>query len=118
MNLKKYFSEEEISKAEKIIKEFHGRMLLSPSINNTSAIILITYMVSNEKKLGMVNKSEVKELFTSFGKTSDEFDKALYEVSGKRKRKTKFIDFSKEKIGLNFNGVNRTKEILGNGKNG
>ena len=118
MNLIKYFNEEEAKKAEKIIKEFHGRMLLSPSINNNSAIILGTYMVSNEKKEGLVDKSDVKKLVLLLGKTSDEFDKASYEVSGKRKGKTKFLDINKDKMGLNFNGLNKIKDILGENKNG
>ena len=114
MSLKKYFPENQLNKAEKLIREFHGRMLLDSAIKNTEAVVLSAYMVSNEKKEGLVNKSEVKKLFLSFGKSSDNFDKALYEVSGKRKGKKKLIDYEKDKVGLNFNGIEKIKKILEN----
>jgi hypothetical protein len=113
-----YFPEEEIEFAKSIMKEFHGRMLLDSTINNPSALLLSIYMICNKIKQPTTEKIAVKELFISLGRKSEEFDKALYEISGKRKGKTKLIEINKEIISLNFNGLEKVKKILLGNKNG
>ena len=112
MTLKKYFFDDEIKVASLIIEDFHGKMLLDPSIKNPSAVVLSTYMACNESKDPMIEKTRVKELFISLGRKPEEFDKALYEISGKRKGKERLIDLDNEKMGLNFNGLKKARGIL------
>lgn len=113
ISLKNYFLGEELEKAEKIIKKFHDRLILDSRINNPPAILLSAYMVSNKNKKGIINKKEVKELFISLGRKSEEFDKAFYEISGKRKGKRKLIDLEGDNLGLNFEGLEMIKKLLG-----
>lgn len=112
MNLKEYFPEEEIRNAEKIIQEFHGRMLLDNLINNPTAIVLSLYMLSNKEKTSLISKKKVKELFISFGRKGEEFDKTIYEITGKRKGKAKLIDVDGDNFGINFEGLKKIKNIL------
>jgi hypothetical protein len=112
MNLKEYFPEEELDDAEKFIQEFHGKILLDGSISNPNAIILSTYMLSNKEKSPSIEKKRVRELFISFGRKAEEFDKAIYEVSGKRKGKKPFVNIDKEFIGISFNGLKKIKDVL------
>ena len=112
MTLKKYFDEKELGRAEKILQEFHGRLLLDSSISHPIAVALSVYMASCENKSPFVAKKNAKDIFVSFGRNSGDFDKVLYEITGKRKGKTKLIDSNGDKIGLNFEGVNKIKEVL------
>ena len=112
MEVKEYFKEEDLNKANKIVQTFHGRILLDTSIKNPSAVLMSIYMSCNKSKKPSVSKSVSKELFIFLGRKSDEFDKAIYELSGKRKGKKKFIDSNKEEIGLNFNGLKKLKRFL------
>ena len=50
MKIEEHFLEDEIEKAKQIIVNFHDRTLLDKEVDNTSAIILSTYMVSNSQK--------------------------------------------------------------------
>lgn len=117
MSLKKYFDEEEMEGAVKILKEFHSRLLLDSTISHPIAIALSVYMASWEKKSPFIDKKDAKEIFISFGRNPKDFEKVLYEITGKRKGKTKLIDSNNDKIGLNFEGVNKIKEVL-NSKDG
>lgn len=112
INLEGYFPEKELEKAKKIIKKFHDRLILDSKINNPPAILLSTYMISNKNKKGIINKKDVKDLFISLGRKSGEFDKAFYEISGKRKGKRKLIDLEGDNLGLNFEGLEQIKKIL------
>ena len=114
IELTKYFQETELEKAKKIITEFHGKLLLDPKISNPNAVMIFLYMQSNESKSAMVDKSKVETLFINMGKTKIDFSKTIYDLSSKRKRKDaqNFIDVEKEKMGLNFAGLKKIKELL------
>lgn len=112
MELKDYFTEGDLEKVEKIIIQFHDRTFFDKKINNPSALLLSTYMLSNKNSKGMIKKEEVKDLFIKMGRTGTEFDKALYELSGKRKGKNSFIDIEKDFVGLNLEGLNKIKGIF------
>ena len=112
MDFKKYFNDDELRKTKEILILFHDKILLDKKIKNPQAIILSTYMVCNEQKKSMVKKESVKKLFVDMGRTTKEFDKALYEISGKRKGKTVLVMIEKDLIGLNFNGLKIVKKIL------
>ena len=119
MEIKEYFKEAELKKAKELINEFHGRMLLDTLVKNPSAAILSIYMACNKSKQPLSEKSAARELFISLGRKSEEFDKALYEISGKRKGKKgkdKLVDIDKDRIGLNFNGLKKVKDILRGGE--
>lgn len=114
IELTKYFQEKEIEKVKKIITEFHSKLLLDPKVSHSNAVLISIYMVSNESKLAMVDKSKVETLFINLGKTKKNFSKTIYDLSGKRKRKgaQNLIDVEKEKMGLNFVGLQKIKELL------
>lgn len=112
MDLGEYFQEEEIDNAKKFLVSFHDKLLLDDKINNTSALLLAIYMISNKDKKSMVQKSKVKDLFIKFGRKEKEFSKALYERCGKRKTKKSWIDEKDDSIGLNFEGLNQIKKLL------
>ena len=113
MKFEKFFSGNELKQANNIIQKFHGRLLLDPKIGNPLAVALGIYMASNESKKSFVEKSIAKEIFKSFGRDSTDFDKTLYEISGKRKGKTKLIDTNEKGIGLNFNGLEKVRGLFG-----
>ena len=117
MDLKKYFNGEELESAKEVLIQFHDKILLSKIIKNTSAIVLGTYMLCNECGKSMVEKEKVKQLFIQMGRTSTEFDKTLYEISGKRKGKKALLNIEKSLVGLNFEGLTEVKKILGVVKN-
>ncbi len=116
MDLKEYFPKEEVKNAEKFLVNFYDKLLLDNKINNTNALIIATYMISNKDKKSMVQKSKVKDLFIRFGRKEKEFSKALYEISGKRKTKSgkreAWIEEKGETIGLNFKGLGQIKKLL------
>lgn len=118
MTISKYFTEAERPKAEKILITFHDRLLLDESINNTKALALAIYMISNEHKKSMVEKDKVKELFLKMGRKEAEFSKALYEITGKRKNGSKskqsLADEKGNLLGLNFTGLSQVGKVLQN----
>ena len=119
MELKEYFSsDKEIEGAKKIITIFHDRPLLDNKIKNTELVLLVLYMLSNKEKAGLINREKAKGLFVEFGKTNQEFDKAFYEHSGKRKGKQKLTEEKDDTVGLTFQGLERVKSILGEEQNG
>ncbi len=120
MEIKEYFQDKEVDNARKIIKEFHGRILLDTLIKDPSALLLSTYMTSNRNKKAFVNKKEVKQVFLLLGRKPENFDKVFYEISGKRKGKKRFVDIKEEEISLNFDGLKEVESIINkdNKKNG
>lgn len=118
MKLDKCFNENELDQAKKIIQEFYDGLLLDSSVSNPIAVSLSIYMASNENKTSFVEKDVSKGIFKSFGRKPEDFDKVLYEISGKRKGKIKLVDTDGEKVGLNFNGLKKVKELLEGNKNG
>jgi len=122
MNFKDYFSGEEMKRAEKIIIRFHDRLFLDKKIDNTKALLISTYMISNKEKRSQVKKTDVENIFIKLGRKKDAFSKALYERSGKRKnkkgKKEAWINKEGDLIGLNFNGIKKVKEILQGEKDG
>lgn len=112
MEIEEYFQDKEVDNAKKMIKEFHGRILLDTSIKDPSAFLLSMYMASNKDKKAFVNKKGVKQIFLLLGRRSENFDKVFYEVSGKRKGKKRFIDIKGEEISLNFDGLKEVELII------
>jgi len=115
--LEKYFQSDEVALAKSLIREFHGRLLIDPQISNPTALLLSIYMLANEGKVPFVDKKHVKSMFQSLGRKSEEFNKSLYEVFGKRKESVAFIGEKDDKLGLNFEGLAKIKDVL-RGKNG
>lgn len=117
MDINNYFSLEEAEKAKKIMRSFHDKLLLDKKIGNPEAVLISIYMVCNEQKKGEVGEELVKEIFISLGRTVEEFTKAIYELSGKRKSSKRLIDRTGNLIGLNFEGLKKIEEVL-NKQNG
>jgi hypothetical protein len=82
-----YFPKEKIKSAKNILKEFHGKLLIYEKIDNVKVLTISLFMICNKHKKAEVKKDEVKELYNSFGR--NDFNKAIYELTGKRKKTSK-----------------------------
>lgn len=118
MEIEEYFNKDEIIKAEKLFINFYDKLFLDTKINNTNALLIAIYMISNKDKKSIIQKSKAKDLFLKFGRKEKEYSKAFYEISGKRKTKVgkreAWIEEKGETISLNFEGLNQIKKLLNN----
>jgi len=109
--LKEYFPEDEVNRAEKLVKFFHGQLLISDELSDTNAILLITYMLSNKQKSPKVKSDDVKTLFIQIGRDGEPFSKAIYELV--KRAKKPFITKDEEgSLFLTFTGLSQIKELL------
>jgi len=109
--LTEYFPEDEVKPAEKLVKLFHGQLLISDELSDTDAILLITYMLSNKQKSPEVKSDDVKTLFIQIGRDGKSFSKAIYELV-KRAKKPLMTRDEEGKLSLTFTGLSKIKEIL------
>lgn len=84
------------------------------SIKNTDALLIVVYMISNKNKKSEINYDECLDLFCKFGRKREEFSKALYEVTKRKKKCLLDVRGRGEKaiLSLNFSGIKKVKEVL------
>ena len=109
--LTEYFPQDEVKRAEKLVKFFHGQLLISDELSDTNAILLITYMLSNKQESPKVKSDDVKTLFIQIGRDGERFSKTMYELI-KRAKKSFMTKDEEGKLSLTFTGLSQIKELL------
>ena len=109
--LTEYFAKDEVKRAEKLVKFFHGQLLISDELSDTNAMLLVTYMLSNKQKSPKVKSDDVKTFFIQIGRDGKPFSKAMYELI-KRAKKSFMTKDEEENLSLTFSGLSKAKELL------
>ena len=108
--LTEFFPEDEVKRAEKLIKFFYGQPLISDELSDTDAILLITYMLSNKQKSPKVKSDDVKTLFIQTGRDGESFSKAMYELI--KRPKKPLMTREEGSLSLTFTGLSKINEML------
>lgn len=110
-DLKTYFQRDELKSAEKIVRFFHGKLLISDDLSNADTVLLITYMISNKEKSSSIDYEEVREFYAKLGRKEKEFRKVMYELT-KRPKKSFITREASGKLSLTFTGLSKVKSLF------
>jgi len=111
-----YFPSETVKAAERLVKIFHGKILISDELSRRDALLLAIYMLSNKKGSPTVPREDVEKFYTEAGrdvrdkKHTTEFSKALYDLAKAAKRP--LVKRRGDNLSLTSAGLSRVGGLL------
>ena len=112
MSLKDFFPQGEIESWQRIVFQFHDKLLLNDELTDMKALLICLYMRCNQLKVAEVNYSDVKDLFLGFGRETNNFKVNLFNA-----KKQNLICYREENgsklLSLTTKGLKSLKDLIG-----
>src|SRR3989339_2095628 len=112
MSLKDFFPQGEIESWQRMVFQFHDKLLLSDELTDMKALLICLYMRCNQLKVAEVKYSDVRALFLGFGRETNNFKVNLFNA-----KKQNLISDREENgsklLSLTTKGLKSLKDLIG-----